>query len=506
MHTFDIVLSAHNSAAWIREAIESVFRQTRRDCTLTVVDDGSSDATRAVAERVLARGPEEIVRRVIHTPDVGPSAARHAAIAAGTAPYVMYFDADDKLEPTALERLAEPLQHEPTVGFTYSDRRIFGEVNGLSRSLPFDFERLKIENAFAAGGALIRRAAYEDVGGFRPDNWGYLEDWSLWLDIAQRGWLGQHVPEPLFCYRHNVGESLSFFVIRFREAYQAWTYCAHPDLYAPERVEAAGHILAEMPPRWHTRPPFRSVADCEAGLAASPGNRHLLFLLAMALVRAGATEAARARLLELRALDPADVHAELALLALAAPQSNASVRLGHRRVPLAEALCLVLLLRHAGILVDVPGTLRAAAKRIRPRSVHLEAILLRLEEERIARMRRRWVTKALGQPDAVAALAKSAQRSELHMIQNVGARLKAEGVVDEAQRVFQRLLAVTLSAHTRMPVFDSEIASCYFHLGELAMWVGDGPQAIALFKRCLQYIPNHKAASGHLRRMTSASA
>ncbi|HEU5014089.1 MAG TPA: glycosyltransferase family 2 protein, partial [Roseiflexaceae bacterium] len=49
---------------------------------------------------------------------------------------------------------------------------------------------------------LFRRAAWAAVGGFHADlrPQGY-EDWDFWLSLAQAGWQGYHVPQPLVCYR-----------------------------------------------------------------------------------------------------------------------------------------------------------------------------------------------------------------------------------------------------------------------------------------------------------------
>jgi len=99
-----ILMTAYNRERYIAEAIESVLRSSYDELELIVVDDGSSDGTRAVAERYAA-----IDRRArVYVNDVNlgdyPNRNRAASYARGV--YLKYVDSDDVLYPHAIAVMA----------------------------------------------------------------------------------------------------------------------------------------------------------------------------------------------------------------------------------------------------------------------------------------------------------------------------------------------------------------------------------------------------------------
>lgn len=112
-----VVIPCHNHAAYIAEAIESVRAQTYPAIEIIVVDDGSTDASAAVASRY----PDV---RVIRQPQRGPSAARNSGCAACAGDLVVFLDADDKLVPDALAAGVGALAVNPTCAFVYGRYRL----------------------------------------------------------------------------------------------------------------------------------------------------------------------------------------------------------------------------------------------------------------------------------------------------------------------------------------------------------------------------------------------
>jgi glycosyltransferase involved in cell wall biosynthesis len=111
-----VVIPSYNSAAFVREAVESALSQTVSPCRVIVVDDGSTDETRRVLEPLMARID------YCYQQNQGVSAARNAGLSRVDSDYCIFLDADDVLEPDALEQL---LRRIPSSG----DRRIvYGDV------------------------------------------------------------------------------------------------------------------------------------------------------------------------------------------------------------------------------------------------------------------------------------------------------------------------------------------------------------------------------------------
>lgn len=104
-----IVIPTHNRAALLQRALVCAQSQTLRDKEIVVVDDGSTDNTRAM---LAARFPG--VKVVRHESSRGPSAARNSGIAAASGDWIFFHDDDDLMHPSHLaELLAAALAAPP---------------------------------------------------------------------------------------------------------------------------------------------------------------------------------------------------------------------------------------------------------------------------------------------------------------------------------------------------------------------------------------------------------
>ncbi len=106
-----VVMPAYNVAWCIGRAVDSVLAQDFRSRELIVVNDGSTDGTRAVLERYGA------AITVIDQENQGMSAARNVAIRRARGTYVAFLDADDWWLPGKLRRQVELMQGSPEIGF-----------------------------------------------------------------------------------------------------------------------------------------------------------------------------------------------------------------------------------------------------------------------------------------------------------------------------------------------------------------------------------------------------
>src|SRR5206468_5026028 len=88
-----------NRAAYLREAVDSVFAQTFTDWELIVIDDGSTDATAAYLKSL-----DDPRVRVIELEHSGiPAKVRNAGLGAATGEFIAFLDSDDRWYPRKLE-------------------------------------------------------------------------------------------------------------------------------------------------------------------------------------------------------------------------------------------------------------------------------------------------------------------------------------------------------------------------------------------------------------------
>jgi glycosyltransferase involved in cell wall biosynthesis len=190
-----------NAERFIEEAIESVRAQTYPHWELLLVDDGSSDASTAIARRYAAAQPGRI--RYLEHPghaNRGMSAARNLGIAKARGAYVAFLDADDVWLPQRLERHVEVLERHRDVAMVYGPTlQWFGwtgdpadaerdHVRALRVQANRRYEPPFLLTRFLEGGngnlpgicsLLARREALLEVGGFEEAFRNVFEDQVL---------------------------------------------------------------------------------------------------------------------------------------------------------------------------------------------------------------------------------------------------------------------------------------------------------------------------------------
>ncbi len=222
-----IVSPCFKQERFVAAMIASVQAQTETRWELIVVDDASPDGS--VAAATAAAGTDARVS-IVQVQHGGVSSARMAGVAR-TSPddrYLLFLDADDELEPGMLERCVEELDSNPRISMVHS-RVLF--VDALGRVLPgtpgmrpryvpagwrvrelSDDER---ETPFASILALagiipscsmIRRSAFDAVGGWDESFGQGFEDTDLFLRLALHGPIHQ-IPERLVRHRRHPHQS-----------------------------------------------------------------------------------------------------------------------------------------------------------------------------------------------------------------------------------------------------------------------------------------------------------
>lgn len=102
MSKVSVVMPCYQNARTLAQTVQSIRSQSFEDWELIAIDDGSSDGT---GELLDAFAAEEGRMRVIHQPNAGVSAARNAGMDAASGEWLCFVDADDYIEPHALQTM-----------------------------------------------------------------------------------------------------------------------------------------------------------------------------------------------------------------------------------------------------------------------------------------------------------------------------------------------------------------------------------------------------------------
>lgn len=104
-----IIIPAYNAAPFLERSVASALAQTYQDIEVVIVDDGSTDETRSVAERLAVQDARV---KVVGQKNQGPAEARRAGFEASGGDYIAYLDADDELLPDAVAFLYDRCQEQ----------------------------------------------------------------------------------------------------------------------------------------------------------------------------------------------------------------------------------------------------------------------------------------------------------------------------------------------------------------------------------------------------------
>jgi hypothetical protein len=211
-----VVLPVYDQAGYLGAAIDSVLAQTHADLELIIVDDGSTDAVEPVLARALC-DPRVVVLR---QPNRGLPAALSAGFAAAQGEFLTWTSADNLMEPTMLEVLAQALHEHPDVAMVYGDFLVI-DADGapcpdagfrlLDREapgspvvrLPRDTEWLNARFDNSIGPCFLYRDCVRRCVGDWHGELG-VEDYDYWMRINAHFRI-RHVASavPLYRYRHH---------------------------------------------------------------------------------------------------------------------------------------------------------------------------------------------------------------------------------------------------------------------------------------------------------------
>jgi cellulose synthase/poly-beta-1,6-N-acetylglucosamine synthase-like glycosyltransferase/peptidoglycan/xylan/chitin deacetylase (PgdA/CDA1 family) len=185
-----IIVPAYNEAVGIERAVRSLAASDYPHFEVVVVDDGSTDGTADIVERLAVPGV-----RVLRKVNGGKASALNAGIAATSAPVVVMVDGDTVFEPEALGRLVQPLV-DASVGAVSGNtkvgnrRTLLGKWQHIEYVTGFNLDRRMYEvlqctpTVPGAIGA-FRRDALAEVGGVSGAT--LAEDTDLTLSIGRTG-------------------------------------------------------------------------------------------------------------------------------------------------------------------------------------------------------------------------------------------------------------------------------------------------------------------------------
>lgn len=154
-----VVMAVYNGAAFLRDALESVRRQTYPHLELVVVDDGSTDESGVIARSFCPA-------HYVHQANRGIAASRNRGLTLAAGEVVAFLDQDDTWAADKLARQLEYLNDHPDVSIVLAkERLVFAE--GYHSSYWANHRLMAEDHVSVVPGAwLVRKRLFAQVGPF----------------------------------------------------------------------------------------------------------------------------------------------------------------------------------------------------------------------------------------------------------------------------------------------------------------------------------------------------
>ncbi len=201
MTTVSVIIPSYNGAAYIAQTLASVLAQPVDGLEVLLVDDGSTDATVAIAQ-----GLNDARLRVIQLANGGVCKARNRGLAEARGRFICLLDHDDWWLPHKLPRQLQAMDRHPEAGVVFSSfvrwfpnapGGTFAPPESLAACAEFqvtddtdaDFSgwihhQFLLDCWMLTSTSMFRREVFERCGTF-DESLPFSEDWDLWLRVAR---------------------------------------------------------------------------------------------------------------------------------------------------------------------------------------------------------------------------------------------------------------------------------------------------------------------------------
>jgi glycosyltransferase involved in cell wall biosynthesis len=197
--TVSCIVPVFNGERYLREALDSILAQSHQALDVLVVDDGSTDASAAVAKSYGDR------IRYLFQPNAGPAAARNLGLEAARGEFVAFLDADDLWHPEKLTLQLARFAARPELDYCVTHVQNFWvpelkeeeeQFQGHARSRPMP--------GYVTSTVLARLALFGTVGRFNPEL-PHADDTDWFLRADSKGAIKELLPEVLLFRRMHPG-------------------------------------------------------------------------------------------------------------------------------------------------------------------------------------------------------------------------------------------------------------------------------------------------------------
>jgi glycosyltransferase involved in cell wall biosynthesis len=179
-----VLMPAFNAGPFLMTAVESILNQTFNDFELIIIDDGSTDESFAALDAI----PDERIRLVRNTENLGLIASRNMAVNLARAPLLACLDADDVAMPRRLETQVQAFRADPDLALLGSSAYLIDDHGHPFDVIDVPTTNEEIRRVILRGNKIIhssvmmRSSVVKSLDGYSTE-YSLAEDYALWVRI-----------------------------------------------------------------------------------------------------------------------------------------------------------------------------------------------------------------------------------------------------------------------------------------------------------------------------------
>ncbi len=188
MDAITVIIPTFNRDALLPQAVESVLTQTFPAAEIIVIDDGSTDDTARVIEKIAASSAIPVI--YLQQKNRGPAAARNLGVLQAGSDIIAFLDSDDSWHKKKLEIQFQALQECPEHLISHTGEKWYRRgkhLNQREKHLPKNgdiFEQCLALCAVGMSTVMVRKKLFDKYGLFN-ESLRCCEDYEMWLRVSQ---------------------------------------------------------------------------------------------------------------------------------------------------------------------------------------------------------------------------------------------------------------------------------------------------------------------------------
>jgi glycosyltransferase involved in cell wall biosynthesis len=208
-HTLSVVMATFNGEAFIEAQLDSILRQTRLPNEIVISDDGSTDTTLAIVQRMKTQAPQSVSWKVVtNKAPLGVAGNFQSAATLASGDLIALADQDDWWVPGKLHTLEDVLVKKNAL-LVHSDAELVDEAGNLLGMSVTDSLRMTrgerrgliagrglpqlVRRNLVTGHTVVMRRAVVELAGDIPPGWLHDEWWALVAAATGRVVLYPHI-------------------------------------------------------------------------------------------------------------------------------------------------------------------------------------------------------------------------------------------------------------------------------------------------------------------------